>query len=92
MGARSAVASARGWLKHMQFESLAEFFAMGGHGLYVWLAYGATLAILIFSTLAVQAARRKQVQQLRWALQAQQEQQQNRKEETGSVSNDEPEA
>ena len=31
----------------MAFDSLAEFFAMGGHALYVWLAYGATYLVLI---------------------------------------------
>ena len=80
----------------MQFESLSEFIAMGGHGLYVWLAYGATLAILILSTVTVQSARRKQLHELRWALQAQQQrqqqQQQQQREETGSVNKDEPEA
>lgn len=31
----------------MQFSSLDEFFAMGGHGLYVWLSYGFTIVSLI---------------------------------------------
>lgn len=32
----------------MAFDSLAEFFAMGGYGFYVWLSYGLTfLALLI---------------------------------------------
>ena len=26
----------------MQWGSLAEFFAMGGYGLYVWISFGAT--------------------------------------------------
>ncbi len=30
----------------MMFHSLSEFFAMGGHGFYVWLAYGATVLVL----------------------------------------------
>jgi len=30
----------------MSFESLNEFLNMGGHGLYVWLAYGAALAVI----------------------------------------------
>lgn len=51
----------------MQFESLAEFFAMGGHALYVWLAYGATLCVLIGSYASVRAARRSLVETLRWA-------------------------
>ncbi|WP_301098579.1 heme exporter protein CcmD [Otariodibacter sp.] len=34
-----------------QFESISDFFAMGGYGFYVWLAYGIsffTIAILIW--------------------------------------------
>ncbi|QSX37502.1 heme exporter protein CcmD [Shewanella sedimentimangrovi] len=37
----------------MQFESLSEFFNMGGYAFYVWLAYGTTfgcLAALILSS------------------------------------------
>jgi len=38
----------------MAFDSLADFFAMGGYGFYVWLAYGISflgLAVLIINTL-----------------------------------------
>lgn len=52
----------------MQFDSFAEFVAMGGHGLYVWLAYGATIAVLVFSSVGLRIARRKQLEQLRWAV------------------------
>ena len=31
----------------MAFSSISEFINMGGHGLYVWLAYGAGAMILI---------------------------------------------
>ena len=31
-----------------QFESLADFIAMNGHGPFVWAAYAITLAALIF--------------------------------------------
>jgi heme exporter protein D len=30
-----------------QFHSVAEFLAMGGHGPYVWSAYGIALAVLV---------------------------------------------
>lgn len=33
----------------MAFHSMSEFWAMGGHGFYVWLAYGATAIILIYN-------------------------------------------
>lgn len=31
-----------------QFESIADFIAMNGHGSYVWSAYAITFAVLIF--------------------------------------------
>ena len=30
-----------------QFADLHDFLAMGGHGIYVWLAYGATLLVIV---------------------------------------------
>jgi len=33
----------------VKFESMADFLAMGGHGLYVWLAYGIALVILVLN-------------------------------------------
>jgi heme exporter protein D len=44
----------------MAFSSIADFFAMGGYGFYVWLAYGISflsLAILIINTVS----KRKQI-------------------------------
>ncbi|MDO4697475.1 MAG: heme exporter protein CcmD [Pasteurellaceae bacterium] len=29
-----------------QFDSISDFFAMGGYGFYVWLAYGITFAAI----------------------------------------------
>lgn len=37
----------------MQHNSIAEFFAMGGYGFYVWLAFGISflaMAILVMTT------------------------------------------
>lgn len=31
-----------------QFESIADFIAMNGHGPYVWAAYAITFAVLIY--------------------------------------------
>jgi len=31
----------------MQWSSAAEFFAMGGYGLYVWGAYAVTAAVIV---------------------------------------------
>ena len=39
-----------------QFHSLAEFFAMGGHGVYVWAVYG--VAALVMGALVVRPLRR----------------------------------
>lgn len=39
----------------MAFDSLADFFAMGGYGFYVWLSYGITfiaLLVLIVNSIA----------------------------------------
>lgn len=36
----------------MYFESFADFVAMGRHGLYVWLAYGFFLLVLVWNILA----------------------------------------
>lgn len=30
----------------MQWNSASEFFAMGGHGFFVWMAYGVTAAFM----------------------------------------------
>ena len=30
----------------LQFDSLATFLQMGGHGLYIWAAFGITLVVL----------------------------------------------
>ena len=37
----------------MQWGSLAEFFAMGGYGLYVWASFGATALCMSGAVLAV---------------------------------------
>lgn len=31
-----------------QFDSVGEFIAMGGHGAFVWSAYGITLAVMLW--------------------------------------------
>lgn len=49
----------------MSFESVGEFVAMGGHGLYVWLAYGATLLVIGINVLQLRGARRRLLRELR---------------------------
>lgn len=40
---------------------LGGFFAMGGHGLYVWLCYGAALAVVLWLVVSVRLAERRLV-------------------------------
>lgn len=49
----------------MSFSSLEEFIAMGGHGLYVWLSYGAGLIIVIFNVVAARVKFRRALQTVR---------------------------
>lgn len=52
-----------------QFQSLSDFFAMGGYGFYVWLAYG--LSFLAIALLIWQSQRETK-QTLKLAKKAQQ--------------------
>jgi heme exporter protein D len=42
----------------MSWQSMDDFFRMGGYGLYVWGSYGMTLAVLLAEVLAVRHRRR----------------------------------
>jgi heme exporter protein D len=46
----------------MNWGSAAEFFAMGGKGFYVWSAYGATLAWMLYDAWSAAARRRRAAQ------------------------------
>lgn len=43
----------------MNFNSFAEFLAMGTHGVYVWTAYGISCAILLLNVLLPILARQR---------------------------------
>jgi heme exporter protein D len=50
----------------MAFDSIADFFAMGGYGFYVWLSYGVSLfalLVLILNTIFTRKKLIKNVQQ-----------------------------
>lgn len=47
-----------------QFESLAAFIAMGGHGPYVWISYAVTLLTLIWLVIAPIRGRRRLLKNL----------------------------
>ncbi|WP_105200726.1 MULTISPECIES: heme exporter protein CcmD [unclassified Pseudoalteromonas] len=48
----------------MQFESLSEFFAMGGYAFYVWLSFGSCALILIALVVSSIQEKRKLLQQV----------------------------
>jgi heme exporter protein D len=43
----------------VNWASASDFFAMGGYALYVWLAYGVTVACMMFEPLLVAHRRRR---------------------------------
>ena len=43
----------------MQFHSFAAFVAMGGHGFYVWLAYGVFLLVMTALVVDSRLSRRR---------------------------------
>lgn len=49
----------------MAFDSLSEFVAMGGHGLYVWISWGATLLLLVVLVVHARHEHRQAKQVLR---------------------------
>ncbi|WP_447529632.1 MULTISPECIES: heme exporter protein CcmD [unclassified Vreelandella] len=49
----------------MAFTSLTEFFAMGGHGVYVWSAWGVTALLLLLCLLQARLERRGLVKAVR---------------------------
>ncbi len=49
----------------MSFSSLGEFLAMGGHGLYVWLSYGAAAIMVAYNVVSVRLRERRALQDVR---------------------------
>lgn len=54
-----------------QFENVDAFIAMGGHGPYVWAAYGLSLAIMAWLAIAPLRRQRAMLANLRQRRQAQ---------------------
>lgn len=52
----------------MMFDSWQAFFAMGGHGIYVWMAYSAAAALLVANLAGLRAERRRARRQLQGQL------------------------
>ena len=47
----------------MYFESFAEFLRMGGHGLYVWMAYGLSAVLLAINVVLPVLHRRRLIKE-----------------------------
>jgi len=52
----------------MNWHSSAEFFAMGGYGVYVWGAYGVTAVLMLAELVSAMVRRRRaQTQAIEWS-------------------------
>ena len=49
----------------MQWNSVSEFFAMGGYALYVWGSFGATALVMLVESLLIQSRRKAVLHELR---------------------------
>ncbi len=49
----------------MQWNSVGDFFAMGGYAFYVWGSFGITALVVIVEMLLVRSRRKEVVDQLR---------------------------
>lgn len=54
----------------MMWNSLADFFAMGGYALYVWSSFGMCAFILLWEPLAITSRRKKIIQRLQHEIRA----------------------
>ncbi len=54
-----------------QFENFEAFISMGGHGPYVWAAYGLSLAIMAWLAIAPLRRQRALLADMRQRMQAQ---------------------
>ena len=52
----------------MHWNSVSEFFAMGGYGLYVWGSFGLTAIVVAGEVLLLRARRKAILQELRTEL------------------------
>ncbi|GAB0153021.1 MULTISPECIES: heme exporter protein CcmD [Marinobacterium] len=43
----------------MSFNSVSEFLAMGGHGLYVWLSYGLGAGVIVANLILPKLSRNR---------------------------------
>lgn len=43
----------------MYFDSVNEFLAMGGHGLYVWMSYGIFVVVILWNLFTLRVNRKQ---------------------------------
>lgn len=49
----------------MHWNSVSEFFAMGGYALYVWGSFGATVAVVVGEIVLLRSQRKELLRNLR---------------------------
>lgn len=49
----------------MQWNSVSDFFAMGGYAFYVWGSFGLTAAVMVGEMLLIRSQRRELLRNLR---------------------------
>ncbi len=54
----------------MHWNSVGEFFAMGGYAFYVWGSFGVTAAIMVVEPMLARRAQRQTIARLRRQLRA----------------------
>ncbi len=52
----------------MQWNSVSEFFAMGGYAFYVWGSFGITALVMVIEMGLIRARRKELIEQLRTEL------------------------
>jgi heme exporter protein D len=55
----------------MQWNSVSEFFAMGGYAFYVWGSFGITALVVAVEMVLIRARRRELIEQIRTELASQ---------------------
>ncbi len=59
----------------MKWDSAAEFFAMGGHALYVWGSFGACAALMAIEPILARMRRSQAINELKREIRARNESQ-----------------
>ena len=69
----------------MEFNSFAEFLAMGRHGLYVWLSYGITAVIVVINVILPMMQRRRFLKEQRQRMRRERRHQTGEKQHASST-------